>query len=247
MLLKNKVAVVTGCNRGIGKKIIEVFSSNGANIFACVRKIDDNFQDYIARLSEKNQNIITPIEIDFEFSESVKLGAKTILEKKIPIDILINNAGIIDNSLFQMTSSNSLKKIFDINYFSLTEFTQIILKGIIKNKKGSIVYVSSTSGIDNNIGRNAYSSTKAAVISQAHTLSRELGRLNIRVNSIAPGLTDTDMMRKNTPENILKEVVSNLSLKRKGTTLEIANTALFLASDLSSYITGQVIRVDGGM
>ena len=247
MLLKNKVAVVTGCNRGIGKKIIEVFSSNGANIFACVRKIDDNFQDYIARLSEKNQNIITPIEIDFEFSESVKLGAKTILEKKIPIDILINNAGIIDNSLFQMTSSNSLKKIFDINYFSLTEFTQIILKGIIKNKKGSIVYVSSTSGIDNNIGRNAYSSTKAAIISQAHTLSRELGRLNIRVNSIAPGLTDTDMMRKNTPENILKEVVSNLSLKRKGTTLEIANTALFLASDLSSYITGQVIRVDGGM
>ena len=247
MLLKNKVAVVTGCNRGIGKKIIEVFSSNGANIFACVRKIDDNFQDYIARLSEKNQNIITPIEIDFEFSESVKLGAKTILEKKIPIDILINNAGIIDNSLFQMTSSNSLKKIFDINYFSLTEFTQIILKGIIKNKKGSIVYISSTSGIDNNIGRNAYSSTKAAVISQAHTLSRELGRLNIRVNSIAPGLTDTDMMRKNTPENILKEVVNNLSLKRKGTTLEIANTALFLASDLSSYITGQVIRVDGGM
>ena len=247
MLLKNKVAVVTGCNRGIGKKIIEVFSSNGANIFACVRKIDDNFQDYIARLSEKNQNIITPIEIDFEFSESVKLGAKTILEKKIPIDILINNAGIIDNSLFQMTSSNSLKKIFDINYFSLTEFTQIILKGIIKNKKGSIVYISSTSGIDNNIGRNAYSSTKAAIISQAHTLSRELGRLNIRVNSIAPGLTDTDMMRKNTPENILKEVVSNLSLKRKGTTLEIANTALFLASDLSSYITGQVIRVDGGM
>ena len=146
-----------------------------------------------------------------------------------------------------MTSSNSLKKIFDINYFSLTEFTQIILKGIIKNKKGSIVYISSTSGIDNNIGRNAYSSTKAAVISQAHTLSRELGRLNIRVNSIAPGLTDTDMMRKNTPENILKEVVNNLSLKRKGTTLEIANTALFLASDLSSYITGQVIRVDGGM
>ena len=247
MLLKNKVAVVTGCNRGIGKKIIEVFSSNGANIFACVRKVDRDFQDYAARLSEKNKNIIIPIEIDFEFSESVKLGAKTILEKKIPIDILINNAGIIDNSLFQMTSSNNLKKIFVINYFSLTEFTQIILKGIIKNKKSSIVYVSSTSGIDNNIGRNAYSSTKAAVISQAHTLSRELGRLNIRVNSIAPGLTDTDMMRKNTPENILKEVVSNLSLQRIGDTLEIANTALFLASDLSSYITGQVIRTDGGM
>ncbi|MDA7713971.1 SDR family oxidoreductase [Candidatus Pelagibacter sp.] len=247
MLLKNKVAVVTGCNRGIGKKIVEVFSENGANIYACVRKFDKDFNKYIKDLSKKYQNTITPVEIDFSSNESVEEGAKNILDKKISIDILINNAGIIENSLFQMTRIENLKKIFDINYFSITQFTQLILKGILKNKKGSIVYISSTSALDNNLGRNAYSSTKAAVISQAHTLSRELGRSNIRVNSIAPGLTDTDMMRDNTPDNVLKDVVSRISLKRIGDPSEIANVALFLSSDLSTYLTGQTIRVDGGM
>ena len=146
-----------------------------------------------------------------------------------------------------MTSIKNLRKIFEVNYFSLTKFTQYILKSITKTKNGSIIYISSTSALDNNIGRNAYSSTKSAIISQAHTLSRELGRYNIRVNTIAPGLTDTDMMRKNTPENILKDVVSKLSLKRVANTEEIANVALFLSSDLSSYVTGQTLRVDGGM
>ena len=247
MLLKNKIVVITGCNRGIGKKITEVFSKHGAQIFACVRKNDEVFKKFINNLSKENKNIIIPIELDLQSPESVEKAGKSILETNKPIDTLVNNAGIIDNSLFQMTTIKNLKKIFDVNYFSLTQFTQIILKAIIKNKKGSIIYISSTSALDNTVGRNAYSSTKAAIISQAHTLSRELGRMKIRVNSIAPGLTDTDMMRKNTPENILNEVVSNLSLKRIGLTEEIANVALFLSSDLSSYITGQTIRVDGGM
>ena len=123
----------------------------------------------------------------------------------------------------------------------------LIVKSVIKNKKGSIVYISSSSGIDNNTGRNAYSASKAAIISQAHTLSRELGRYNIRVNSIAPGLTDTRMMNENTPTKILDEKVSTLSLNRIASPEEIANVALFLSSDLSTYVTGQVIRVDGGM
>jgi 3-oxoacyl-[acyl-carrier protein] reductase len=118
---------------------------------------------------------------------------------------------------------------------------------MIKKKFGSIVYISSSSAIDNNIGRSAYSASKAALISQSKTLSRELGLYNIRVNTIAPGLTDTDMMKENTPPEVLKEVVSNISLKRVGQPNEIANLALFLASDLSSYITGQVIRADGGI
>ena len=126
-------------------------------------------------------------------------------------------------------------------------FTQLILKSLIKNKKGSVVYISSTSALDGNIGRNAYSSSKAAIISQAKTLSRELGKLQIRVNVIAPGLTKTDMSEKNSPDSVFKEVISNSSLKRVGETEDVANTALFLASDLSSYITGQTIRVDGGM
>ena len=109
------------------------------------------------------------------------------------------------------------------------------------------LYIASTSAQDNTIGRNAYSSTKAAIISQAHTLSREVGRFNIRVNSVSPGLTETEMMKKNTPEKTLNDVLANLSLKRIAAPEEIAKVVLFLSSDLSSYVTGQNIRVDGGM
>lgn len=247
MLLNNKVAVITGCNKGIGKKILEVFSKNGAKVYACVRKIDQDFKKHIKDISEQNKKEIIPIELELESDDSVKKAGKSILEAENNIDILINNAGIIENSLIQMTKNENLKKIFQVNFFSLSEFTKYILKGIVKNKKGSIVYISSTSAFDNPIGRSSYSASKAAIISHAQTLSRELGRTNIRVNTIAPGLTETDMMRKNTNEKLIEEVISKLSLKRTGQPEEIANTALFLSSDLASYITGQTIRVDGGM
>jgi len=247
MLLKNKTVVITGCNRGIGKSILETFSENQANIFACVRKVDILFQKNIEYLAKKYKISIFPIEIDFSDIHSIDEGVKKISSQNITIDILINNAGVIENSIFQMTSMNKLKTIFEVNYFNQTKFTQLILKSIIKNKKGSIVYISSSSALDNNYGRNAYSASKAAIISQAQTLSREVGKNQIRVNSIAPGLTDTDMMKKNTPEAALKQVVSNLSLARIAKPEEIANVALFLASDLSTYLTGQTIRVDGGM
>ena len=160
---------------------------------------------------------------------------------------MINNAGIIDSAIFQMTKLENLKKIFEINFFSQMVFTQNIMKPMVKNKNGSIVYISSTSAIDGNIGRSSYSSSKAAIIAQAKTLSREVGKMNIRVNVIAPGLTNTDMMSQNTPENIKTDVISRTSLTRIGETKDIANVALFLSSDLSSYLTGQTIRVDGGM
>ena len=247
MLLKNKTALITGCNRGIGKKTLEVFSDHGANVIACVRKIDNEFKKFIHGLSKKNENEIIPIEINFEDLDTVQKVTKKILEQNSKIDILVNNAGIIDSALFQMTTIKNLKKIFEINYFSQTIFTQMILKPMIKNKAGNIVYISSTSALDDNVGRNAYSATKASIISQAKTLSKEVGSKNIRVNVIAPGLTDTDMMKNNTPNNLLEEIVSKLSIKRVAQTLEIANVALFLSSELSSYITGQTIRVDGGM
>ena len=247
MLLKNKLAVLTGCNRGIGKKILEIFSLNGANIFGCVRKIEEKFLSHISILENKYKNKITPIEIDFKDIEKTKNGAKKIIEKADVIDILINNSGVIENSLFQMTKIESIKNLFDINFFSQIAFTQIILKSLIKNKKGSIIYISSTSALDGNVGRNSYSSSKAAIISQAKTLSRELGKMNVRVNAIAPGLTKTDMMKNYTSQNIVDQVISQTSLNRSGEPEEIANVALFLASDLSSYITGQVIRVDGGI
>ncbi len=247
MLLKNKTAVITGCNRGIGKKILEVFSKNGANIFACSRTIDGEFESFLKDTKNKYGNEIIPIQLDLGNEIQIKDAASKILSSKKPIDILINNAGTIHTALFQMTSIKKLKEIFDINFFSQTIFTQYILKSMINNKKGNIIYISSTSGIDGNEGRSAYSSAKAAIIAQAKALSREVGLYNIRVNAIAPGLTDTDMMKNNTQEKVIQEMTSRTSLKRIGKPDEIANTVLILSSELSSFITGQVIRVDGGM
>ena len=147
-----------------------------------------------------------------------------------------------------MSTQKDLKKIFAINVFSQILFTQYILKKMIKNKNGgSIVFVSSTSAIDGNLGRAAYASTKASLITQAKVLSRELGPKNIRVNSIAPGLTDTEMLKNNSPADLIDKMSKNISLGRIAKPEEIAKVILFLSSDLSSYVTGQVIRVDGGM
>jgi len=247
MLLDNKTAVLTGSNRGIGKKILEVFSMNGAKVFACVRENNDSFKSHVDQLEKKTKNQIITIKLDLSNEEEIKNAANEIVSLKIPIDILINNAGIIHNSIFQMTSINKFKEIFDINFFSQALFTQYILKSMVKNKKGSIVNISSTSGIDGNAGRSAYSASKAALISQSKALSRELGIHNIRVNTIAPGLTNTDMMKNNTTKNVIENVLKDVSLKRLADPEEIANAVLLLSSDLSSYITGQTIRVDGGM
>ena len=247
MLLKNKTAVVTGCNRGIGKKILEVFSANGATVFACVRNISKEFKSNIDEIEKNTKNKIIPIQFDLSNESQIKEAANSILSSDKSIDILVNNAAMIHTAIFQMTSIKKLKEVFEIDFFSQTNFTQYILKSMVKNKKGSILYISSSSALDGNEGRSAYSSAKSAIITQSKVLSRELGVHNIRVNTIAPGLTDTDMMKENTTQEIIKDVISRVSLRRIAGTEEIANTALFLSSDLSSYITGQVIRVDGGM
>jgi len=247
MLLQNKTAVVTGCNRGIGKKILEVFSANGATVFACVRNISEEFKSSIKEIEKNTKNKIIPIQFDLSNENQIKEAANSILSSNKSIDILINNAAMIHTAIFQMTSIKKLKEVFEIDFFSQTNFTQYILKSMVKNKKGSILYISSSSALDGNEGRSAYSSAKSALITQSKVLSRELGVHNIRVNTIAPGLTDTDMMKENTTQETIKDVLSRVSLRRIASVGEIANTALFLSSDLSSYITGQVIRVDGGM
>ena len=247
MLLKDKTAVVTGCNKGIGKKILEVFSANGATVFACVRNIDEKFESFINELKQKFNNQIIPIQFDLNDEKKIKEAADKIITSNKHIDILVNNAATIHTSIFQMTPAKKLKELFEINFFSQTIFTQYILKSMIKNKEGSIVYISSSSALDGNEGRSAYASAKAAMITQAKVLSRELGVHNIRVNSIAPGLTNTDMMKKNHKEEIISEMVSRISLRRIANPEEIANVVLLLSSNLASYITGQVIRVDGGM
>ena len=145
-----------------------------------------------------------------------------------------------------MTSEKKLKEIFQINYFSQIYFSQMLSKNMIKNKKGNIIFVSSTSGINGDYGRFAYSSTKAAILSATRTLAKELAVFNIRVNAVSPGLTKTDLMLSNTKEQVIEDEVQKISLKRVADAEEIADVILFLASNKSSYINGQNIIVNGG-
>jgi|TARA_Y100000031_G_C8210659_1_gene380749 3-oxoacyl-[acyl-carrier protein] reductase len=247
MLLKGKTVVLTGSNRGIGKAMLEVFAKNGANIWACVRKPDDNFTRDIAVLTEKTGVTISPVYFDLADVEQVKEGVKTIRSSKQSVDILVNNAGINYTSLLQMTPIDKMKDVFDINFFSQMLLTQYILKIMTRQMSGSIINLSSSAAIEGNEGRTAYASSKAAMICSTKVLARELSAYNIRVNAIAPGLTQTDMMVESTPEDALENTLQRICMKRVGRPEEIANVALFLSSDLSSYMTGQVLRVDGGM
>ena len=246
-LLKGKTAVVTGCNRGIGRSILEKFVENGANCIACVRKPNAEFADYCKSLSIKNSVQVNIITFDLSNNEEVLSGIKKIFNITKQIDVLVNNAGILFNALFQMTSEKKLREMFQVNFFSHVHLTQLISREMVRNKKGNILFISSTSAERNDYGRFAYSSTKAAISSATRVLAKELGNYQIRVNAICPGLTETDMTKLNTRDDFLKEEINRISLKRIGKPNEIANVAVFLASDLSSYISGQNIVVDGGV
>lgn len=244
--LKKKNVVITGCNRGIGKSILENFAKEGANCIACVRKENKEFKSFCKKISQENKVDIQIVEFDLTNENEVIEAGKKILSKNIKIDILVNNAGILFNSIFHMTSQKKLKEMFQINFFSQVILTQQISRDMLKNKSGSIIFISSTSSERNDIGRFAYSSSKAAISSLTRVLAKELGPANIRVNSICPGLTKTDMSKKYTRKDFLEEELKKISLNRMGDVQDIANMALFLASDLSTYITGQNIIVDGG-
>jgi len=246
-LLEGKNALITGANKGIGLKIVEKLAEEGANIIACSRKENKEFKNIINNIIQKYKIKISPFYFDLEDKEQIKKSFESIKSEFKSVDILVNNAASIDTSNFMMTSINNSKKLFDINYFSQIHLVQLVSKMMISNKSGNIINIASTAGIDANEGRISYSATKAALINSSKILAKELSAFNIRVNVVAPGLIDTDMMKKNTKNEIIDNVVKNLTIKRVGSPEEIANVVFFLASDLSSYINGQVIRVDGGM
>ena len=247
MLLKDKVAVVSGASGDIGKKILEKFSNEGSNIYALVRNIEDKeFIEFTENLKKENNNKISIIHLDLEKEETIKSSFDLIKKDNTSIDILVNNAGTVTNSLFQMTSLKSLRNIFEINFFSQFLLTQIYLKLLNKSKKGSIVFVSSNSANENPVGRSAYSASKAALNSLTKTISKEMGVKNLRVNAVLPGLTDTKMAKNFTKDDAIDEYLNKVALKRIAKTSEIANVIAFLASDKSSYINGQLITIDGG-
>ena len=247
MLLKNGCGVVTGCNRGIGLSILNNLSKNGADIFACVRKIDNKFIDLKKKIEEENNNKIEVIQLDLKSELSVKSAVEKINSFDQKINFIVNNGATIHNKLFQMTKMDEFYEVFKINFFNQVLFTQGLMRSLIKKKEGSIIFLSSSAAKDGNIGRAAYSSSKSALSSFSKVLSRELGAYGIRVNSISPGLIDTEMMKNSTSEDALNETIDRLCLKRVADPDEIAKSILFLSSDLSSYVTGHVLRVDGGM
>jgi len=246
-MLNGKLAIITGCRSGIGNSVLKIFAQNKANIIACIRKEDKTFEDECKKLSKKYSVKITPSYFDLNDENSMKKEVSKMLLENDKIDILVNNAGEIETSAFLMTKMETFRKIFQVNFYSPILLMQMVLKNMIKNKNGSIINVSSISAFDANEGRSAYSASKAALMNISKSVARELGKINIRVNNVAPGMINTQMLNSNTNENIIKSMVEKSSLKRVGEPEEVANTILFLASDLSSYISGETIKADGGI
>lgn len=244
--LQGKTALITGCNRGIGKATVEVFAAEGANIICAIRKENPEFKEFTASLESKYGVNIEHRYYDLSDEESIKALVKGLTQEKRVIDVLVNNAGMPAGGMLLMTSIQKIKEVFQVNFFSQVLLTQLIAKMMMKQRKGSIVNMSSVTALDNQGGWTAYGGSKAAMISFTRTIARELATFNIRVNAVAPGLIDTQMGGE-MDERFQKDMLSRTDLGRKGRPEEVANLIVFLASDESSYMTGQIIRIDGGM
>ena len=244
-VLLGKNIIITGAMRGIGRTILEIFAKNGANIWACGRLQNDGFEADIRALSEEYGVWIEPVYFDLSNEDAIKKGVQEIIREKKQIDVLVNNAGIAFGALFTMTPMDKLKNVFQINYFAQIQIMQLVLRVMMRQKSGCIVNMASIGGIETAPGYLAYGSSKAALIYATKSVSHEAGQYGIRVNAIAPGLVETDMGAYKSQEEINK-ILDRSSLHRKANSNEIANCALFLASDNSSFITGQTLIADGG-
>jgi 3-oxoacyl-[acyl-carrier protein] reductase len=246
-MLEGKNAIITGSRRGIGRATVEVFAAHGANIWACARKQDEAFEADMKVLAEEFGVSIWPVYFDVTNDMEIKAAVQQIFRQKKRIDALVNAAGIADeSSSFQMTSLEKMRHVMDVNFFSVSLVTQYVSRLMTRQNAGSIVNIASVAGIDGVPAQYEYAASKAAIIGATRKLARELSPYHIRVNCIAPGIIDTDMGDQ--IDNALKqEILSKVIMNRVGRPEEVANVIAFAASDLASYMTGQIIRVDGGM
>ena len=244
-LLQGKTAIITGGSRGIGKGIAEVFAKNGANVaFTYSSSVES------ALALEKELNALGVKAKGYQSDASDFNEAQTFVDAVLAefgtVDILINNAGITKDNLLMRMSEEDFDKVIDVNLKSDFNITKSIQKTFLKQRAGSIINMSSVVGVKGNAGQTNYAASKAGVIGFSKSVALELGSRNIRCNVIAPGFIETEMTAK-LSEQMVQVWRDGIPLKRGGTTDDVANACLFLASDMSGYITGQVLNVCGGM
>ncbi len=244
-LLTGKTALITGANRGIGRSIALKFAEHGANVAFSDIAYDANSKSLEKELESFGVKAKGYASDASSFSSSEQL-VNDVVNDFITLDVLVNNAGITrDNLLLRMTESD-WDLVMNVNLKSVFNLTKAVQRYMIKQRFGSIINMSSIVGVEGNGGQSNYSASKAGIIGFSKSVAQELGSRNIRCNAIAPGFIDTEMTAK-LPQEYKDKWADDIPMKRAGTPDDVANLALFLASDLSSYITGQVITVCGGL
>lgn len=245
MLLKDKICLVTGASRGIGKSIAERFVEEGAVVYATART-EGCLEQWADELNICNSGTAIPEYFDMTDSAAIKNFIVKLKKKHGAVDVLVNNAGIVQNELLGMISIDKMKRMFDVNVFGLMELLQLVAVKLMKPaKSGSIVNIASIVGVEGSKGQVAYSGSKGAVISITKSMALELAADNVRVNAVAPGMIATDRL-KVTIKDIYKDNIPSIGMGRLGTPEEIANACLYFASDMSSYTTGQIMVIGGG-
>lgn len=244
-LLEGKVALITGGARGIGKSIAICFASEGANIAFSDLKFDEQAEALEKELSNYGIKAKGYASDASSFDGSEEL-VNSVVEQFGRIDILVNNAGITRDNLLMRMSEADWDLVIKVNLKSIFNMTKAVQKVMLKQRFGSIINMSSVVGIEGNAGQANYSASKAGLIGFTKSIAMELGSRNIRCNAVAPGFIETDMTAK-LSEEVRKSWAEQIPLRRGGKPEDVANVALFLASELSSYVTGQVISVCGGM
>ena len=244
-LLKGKNILLTGGSRGIGKSIVQVLIKNGANVGFTYSSSEDAANKISKKLNSDSTKCIA-YKSDASLFEDCEKLVESFLNDFETIDVLINNAGITKDNLLMRMNEQDFDKVIEINLKSVFNMTKATQRVFLKNRNGSIINMSSVVGVKGNAGQSNYAASKAGIIGFSKSIALELGSRNIRCTVIAPGFIRTEMT-DNLSESIIDGWTQNIPLKRPGESNDVANLCLFLASDLSKYITGQVINVDGGL
>ncbi|MCF8231247.1 MAG: 3-oxoacyl-[acyl-carrier-protein] reductase [Bacteroidales bacterium] len=244
-LLEGKTALITGAARGIGKAIALKFAEHGANVVFTDLEYNDACQQLEKELQEYGVQAAGYASNASSTEDSDRV-VKEILKEFDRVDILVNNAGITKDNLLMRMSEGDWDAVMNVNLKSVFNLTKAIQRHMLKNRQGSIINMSSVVGVNGNAGQSNYSASKAGIIGFTKSIAQELGSRNIRCNAIAPGFIETEMTGQ-LSEEVREEWAKLIPLKRPGKSEDVANTAVYLASDLSAYVTGQVISVCGGM